>query len=129
MKKIYPNPEHMNLHIGDIVRKCVEDRGLSFRSVAKQLGISSTGGYHKFASPIYGNIYDLISLSKVLGKDVMAVIYNELHVRYPELFDYKEFHNIKQYANSKENDPLIALKKENDSLYALIKVLKANQKV
>lgn len=128
MKKLQPNPEFIGLHLGELVKKAVEERGFSHRFIAQKMDFRSTGAYHKYSNPVYGSIYDIIKISQILNRDIMAMIYNELHVRFPDLFDYKEFHNVKLYTAGKDNDPLVALKKENDSLYALIKVLKANQK-
>jgi len=128
MKKIQPNPEFIGLHIGQIIKKCVEDKGLSHRFIAQKMDFSTTGAYHKYSNPVYGTIYDIIKVSQIIDKDIFGLIYNELHVRFPDLFDYKEFHNAKSYANEKDNDLIAALKKENDSLYALVKVLKASQK-
>ncbi|MBK6861017.1 MAG: hypothetical protein IPK91_02550 [Saprospiraceae bacterium] len=128
MNKTQPNPEYFGLHIGELVKKLVEEKGYSHRYIATKMGISYTGSHHKYANPIYGSIYDLIKISQILNADIIGLIYNEIHVRYPELFAYKEFHNVKQYINGKENDPMAVLKKENESLYALIKVLKAAQK-
>lgn len=122
----YPKSEFENLHLGQYIKSIVTNNGIEYTWVAKQLGISTTGLYHRFNSPIYSDIYEIVKLSMLINIDIMALIYKELNMRYPEFFKMKVSEQA-SYFPGNQSDINQKLMDENRKLYDLISVLKQNK--
>jgi hypothetical protein len=127
MSRNYPEVEFDGLHIGQIIQKTIESKGLEYSWVSKKLSISATGLYHRIKNPTYSDIYDVIKMSLVLETDLLALIYNEVHRRLPKLFSY-EILGSNHPENISLQEEMNKLKAENNSLYELIAVLKNNNR-
>lgn len=119
----YPQTEFENLHIGQYIKEVISNNGIEYTWVAKQLGISATGLYHRFNSPIYSDIYEIVKLSMLINIDLMALIYKELNTRYPEFFKMKISEQA-SYMPGNQSGITQKLLDENKKLYDLIAVLK-----
>ena len=119
----YPQVDFQELHLGMFIKDLISNNGVEYSWVAKQLGISPTGLYHRFNSPTYADIYDIIRLSMLLNIDIIALIYKELSKRYPDLFKMQLSEN-NSYLPANYNEAMTKLQDENKKLYDLISVLK-----
>jgi hypothetical protein len=126
MSRNYPEVEFNGLHIGQLIQKTIDSKGMEYNWVAKKLSISATGLYHRIKNPTYSDIYDVIKLSEILDVDLLGLIYNEVHARMPKLFSYEIFTTSHPESVSMK-DTIDKLTAENKSLYELIAVLKSNK--
>lgn len=127
MARNYPKVEFDGLHIGQLIQKTIDSKGLEYSWVAKKLSITATGLYHRLKNPVYSDFYDIISMSKVLETDIIGLIYNQLHKSLPKIFNY-EIYGTDHPENSSMQEKIDQLVAENKSLYELVSVLKQNSK-